>query len=253
MDYFLRLDLFRGLFAKFRLLVYRRQPILLLPLLFLFGLNWQRKDKKIHPEYYRAHGLYVFSGLYGSGKTLSMVRYLKNDLLVQYPKMTVYSNFFIEGVDCQQLDSIDQIDEIYNKEGTVFCIDEAQLTFNSHDKGKDAFPWAMVSAITQNRKEGKVMLFSAQHFYHMNKQIRDLCFRIIHCNSYLGLYFRNKWYDSDGYENAFNPDVDKRPWSLRTDRFIGYPELYNAFSTYKKLGKLTFDQEKQNFRGESRP
>jgi len=235
---------FRGLFAKFRLSVYHRQPLLLLPVLFLIGLNWQRKDRKIHPEFYRPHGLYVFSGLYGSGKTLSMVRYL-DELLEKNPKMKVYSNFDIPHVNSVFLESTKQIDEIYHPEGTVFCIDEAQLSFNSHDRSADAFPWEMVSAITQNRKEGKVMLFSAQHFYHVNKQIRDLCFRIIHCNSYLGLYFRNKWYDSDGYERAFAPDVDKRPWSLRTDRFVGYEELYNSFQTHKKLKSLNFSEKKR--------
>jgi len=234
----------RGYFARFRLLIYRNQNIFTLLPLFLIGLNWQRKDRKIHPEYYRPHGLYVFTGLYGSGKTISMVRYL-DELLQANPKMKVYSNFDIPHHKSIHLSSTDQIDKVYHKEGTVFCIDEAQLSFNSHDRGKDAFPWEMVSAITQNRKEGKVMLFSAQHFYHVNKQIRDLCFRIIHCNSYLGLYFRNKWYDSDSYERAFAPDVDKRPWSLRTDRFIGYKELYESFSTYKKLGKLNFNTDNE--------
>lgn len=242
MRYYSPLNWFRGFFAKFRLLVYRRQPLLLLPLLFLLGLNWQRKDRKKNPQFYRPHGLYVFSGLYGSGKTISMVRYL-DELLELNPKMIVYSNFDIPHHKSLMLTSVEQIDEVYHPDGTVFCIDEAQLSFNSHDRGKDAFPWEMVSAITQNRKEGKVMLFSAQHFYHVNKQIRDLCYRIIHCNSFMGLYFRNKWYDSDSYERAFAPDVDKRPWSLRTDRFIGYPELYNSFSTYKKLGKLSFGEK----------
>jgi len=237
MAYFSLSNWFRGLFARFRLQIYRRQPIVILPILFLIGVWWQIKDRKIHPEFYRPHGLYVFTGLYGSGKTISMVRYL-DELVEQNPGIKVYSNFDIPHHNSQPLLSTTQIDEVYHPEGTVFCIDEAQLSFNSHDKSENAFPWEMVSAITQNRKEGKVMLFSAQHFYHVNKQIRDLCFRIIHCNSFIGLYFRNKWYDSDSYERAFAPNIDKRPWSLRTDRFIGYTELYNSFSTYKKIGKL---------------
>lgn len=234
---------FRGLFAKFRSWVYRRQPIVILPILFVIGLVWQIKDRKKNPHFYRPHGLYVFSGLYGSGKTVSMVRYL-DELLEKYPKMHVYSNFDIPKHNSQLLESTEQIDDLYSSDGIVFVIDEAQLSFNSHDRGNDAFPWEMVSAITQNRKQGKVMLFSAQHFYHVNKQIRDLCFRIIHCNSFLGLYFRNKWYDSDGYERAFAPDVEKRPWPLRTDRFIGYPELFESFDTHKKLGKLNFGDQK---------
>lgn len=234
MQHFSPLNWFRGFFASFRSWAYRRQPLPILPVLFLLGLKWQFQDRKKHPEFYRPHGLYVFSGLYGSGKTLSMIRYL-DELMEANPKMTVYSNFNIPKYNSIELTDTKQIDEVYHPDGTVFCIDEAQLSFNSRDKG---FPWSMVSAITQNRKEGKVMLFSAQHFYHVDKQIRDLCYRIIHCNSFMGLYFRNKWFDPDGYERAFNPDVDKRPHSLRTDRFVGYAELYNSFDTYKKLGKL---------------
>lgn len=233
MRFFSPLGWFRGLFAKFRLSVYRKQPLLLLPILFLIALNWRRKDKKSHPQFYRDHGLYVFTGLYGSGKTLSMVRYLQ-ELRQRNPDILVVSNFNVP--NSIRLEDVKQVEEMQNPNGIVFLIDEAQLSFNARNYKE--FPWEMVSAITQNRKEGKILLFSAQNFYHVDKQIRDLCFRIIHCNSFLGLYFVNKWYTPDTYDMIFNPIIEKRPRSQRTDRFVGYPELFDSFSTYQKLGKI---------------
>lgn len=213
-------------------MVYRKQPFYLLPILLFFALRWQKQDKKLNPQNYRPHGVYVFTGLYGSGKSLGMVRYL-NELIEKNPKITVYANFEYPGAI--RLHRLSQIEQTYNPEGTVFCIDEAQLSFFCRDFG--SFPMEMVSALAQNRKEAKMFLFATQNFTSVDSQIRLLTYNIVECNSWFGIYFRNRFYTPKAYEKRF-VNFESRPRPLRTIRFVGYPELFEQYNTLTKLSRL---------------
>jgi len=225
----------------FKIWFFLKQPFYILPILAIYAIFWQAKDRKVNPNHYRLHGVYCFDGLYGSGKSLSMNYFLYQQYL-KNPKVLIVSNIPLEYFDYVDLENTKQIEEMQHPHGIIFVIDESQLSFNSRDFKN--FPWEMVSAITQNRKEGKCLLFASQNFYHIDKQIRDLCFRIIHCNSYLGLFFLNKWYLPQDYELAFNPVEGKRPRTYGMTFFIGNPLIFNAIQSHKKVKRLGTSKDK---------
>ena len=55
-----------------------------------------RRDKHV----FRGYGFWCFCGLGGSGKTLSIVRYL-HSIQKKYPNVKVYTNFYYEGATGQ--------------------------------------------------------------------------------------------------------------------------------------------------------
>jgi hypothetical protein len=226
------LEWYRSFCGKFRSWAYRKQPFYLLPFLMIDALMWQKNDKKIHPEYYLHHGVFVFTGLYGSGKSLNMVRYL-GQLLEQNPSLVMYSNFAYP--NSIPLTSLVQIEASHHPKGSVYVIDEAHLSFFCRDYG--SFPIEMVSSLAQNRKDGKIFLFATQNFEMVDKQIRLQAFQIIDCRSWFKLFFRSKWYTPMAYEKRF-VTFDKRPSALCTTYFVGYPELFEQYSSLKRLTKI---------------
>jgi len=194
-------------------------------------LLWRGRDKKRNPYFYRPSGLIAYAGLYGAGKTISITYYVYK-LHKQFPDMRIYSTFyirpsFVPGV--LPLESIEQIKEIRDKEGSIIIIDEAQLTFEARDF--NSFPWEMLYTLSQTRRMRKLFLIASQNFNHVDKRIRDLTLYTVECRSLFGISFRNRFYTPAEYDKRITGVWEKRPKAIKTFRFIGFPELFNAFDT----------------------
>lgn len=231
-------DFFRGVCGKFRLWAYRRQPLILLPILYVFAVRWQIKDKKQHPEYYRLHGVIVFTGLWGSGKTTSAVRHCL-ECVRNNPEMKFYSNQKIAGATL--FDNINDIVAI--KESAIFFIDESHLSY--HSRNWTNFPFELISELSQNRKMAKYFIFAAQNFKHVDGQIRDQCRYIVDCHSFGGILFFNSWWSPLKYEQR-HITFERRPYATKFDIFVGYPELFDSFGSLEKLGRLKNDRRKSD-------
>lgn len=225
------------LFGKYRQLVsniWWNQKWYTKPFLFLRMLQWQKEDKKIHPQYYRPHGIIVFDGLYGSGKTTSLIWYAKI-ITEENPKMKVFANF-----DCQFSDGIIQhiedIETITDDEGVIFLIDEAQKSFGAR-QWKD-FPIETAAQLAENRKMAKLFLIATQNFVSVDVQIRRLTLYIVECRSFMGLWFRNRFYTPDDFEKRMNP-LETRPKAIKKYSFVGFPELFASFASLSRVSKLT--------------
>lgn len=189
--------------------------------------DWRNKTPK------RPFGIYCYVGLPGQGKTLSMVEHLYR-LHKEFPRAKIYTNFgFI-----YQDGHIDHWSELVNikngSDGVIFAIDEIQNTFNSR-KWKD-FPPDMLSLITQNRKQAKQFLCTAQSFDMIDINFRRVCNFIIECRN-----LKNRWI----FQRAFHPDDYREKDGVYTPRkrawrysFIAENIYYNSYNTYRIIDTM---------------
>ena len=135
------------------------------------------------PDDFQEKGVIVFCGKQGSGKTSAMVKYTI-ELQEKYPELKVIGNLGFKGQN-NELTHWKQLTEYGNgKKGVVVQIDELQTWFNS--KQSKAFPPEMLAIITQNRKNRRLILGTAQNFYMIAKDIRSQCNEIRQCTTLLG-------------------------------------------------------------------
>jgi len=239
----------RGLYAKYQLFlefIWWEQPLLVKPILFLIAYQRQKKDKQKNPQYYRPHGIIIFDGLYGSGKTLSMIWYARR-ILKNHPQMKVYANFSTS-ISNQRLRNIEDFSIINDKEGSIFLIDEAQKTFEARQWAK--FDLEFASQLAENRKMAKLFLVATQNFKHVDIRIRDLAQYICSCNSWAGILFRNRFYTPDTFDKR-NETTDRKSKPIRKNSFIGFPQLFESFSSLSRLDKLQSRNCPKGHTGES--
>jgi len=141
--------------------------------------SWYDLIKKIKSGDYKrfnGYGVYMYVGLPGSGKTISVVEYL-NSIKKKYgDEVNIYTNF------CYKYETapISNWRDLINFPGpAVFVLDEVQLTFNSRS-WKD-FPPEMVTLLTQNRKMRKQIITTSQAFERVDKVFRELVNYVIEC------------------------------------------------------------------------
>lgn len=128
-------------------------------------------------------GVVIFCGRQGSGKTSAMVQYTL-ELQEKYPGLKVIGNLGFRKQD-DELTHWKQLTEYKNgRKGVVVQIDEMQTWFNS--KQSKTFPPEMLAVVTQNRKNRRLILGTAQNFYMIAKDIRSQCNEIRQCATFLG-------------------------------------------------------------------
>lgn len=97
------------------------------------------KFKKEHPEYFEPSGLLTWCGEQGSGKTISLVNYVRQ-LVDYYPKVVIVSNIkligFPDHIKIIYYQNISQLfklfDEVHNGyAGVIYIVDEIQVLFHA--------------------------------------------------------------------------------------------------------------------------
>lgn len=136
-------------------------------------------------NFFPVHGLIIFEGRQGSGKTSSMVHYL-HDLQKQYPHLKCITNFCYSGEDMALFDWHQLVDYKNGYEGVVVAMDELQNWFSC--KQSASFPPEMLGVVTQNRKNRRVILGTAQNFYMLAKDIRTQCTELRRCLTIGGVF-----------------------------------------------------------------
>lgn len=201
-----------------------------------FKLPWQvGKDKaRSDPSDFAYKGIVIFTGEQGQGKSISMIQFARS-MKEEFPECMVLSN---TQVDFQDMFITDYrpICEIENgKKGIIVIMDELQNWFNSK-QSKD-FPPEMLSVVTQQRKQRRILLGTAQQFYMLSKDIRSQVAtgEIRSCHTFLGAYtlvIRKKpYFDAEG--------------NLIKTRFLGMygfvhdDDLRNCYDTYATVKNLS--------------
>ena len=191
-------------------------PVIEIPLLrflskFIDFMRWELYDFLmliINGRKFDLYGLTIFCGRQGGGKTMSMVEYL-NRMKDRYPDCKIVTNFNYNRQDIPFVDWR-QFTEVRNGlDGVIFAIDEIQNEYNSNTW--QDFPEEILSVVTQQRKQRLKIVATSQVFTRVVKQLREQCYEVVECKTFLGRWTRQKCYDADDY-NTFidNPSPEKK-------------------------------------------
>lgn len=218
----------------------------------------------------------AFAGLGGSGKTLSIVRYL-NFIQKRYPNVKVYTNFSYVGatgsinswhdlLETENINIYEITEKEYNKrvkwgqkhvfmclddnnniiykkrinDGVIFGFDEIHLTFES-SRWQDA-PANLLDYISQQRKLHKQILGSSQVFTRIDKKLREQTNYVVECKCLGGRLLINSYYKTTEYI-ANGEKMDKGQHKRKVHRRYSYVvhddirSLYNTEQIMKELNR----------------
>ena len=195
---------------------------------------------RVMPDDFPYKGIVVFTGMQGSGKSIAMVQFART-MKEQYPDAMVLSNTALNFEDEAITDFQPIVDTKNGRKGVIICLDELQNWFNSKGStdgyGSKDFPPEMLSVITQNRKNRRIILSTTQNFYMLAKDIRcqTSCGEIRSCFTLFGaltiVIRRRPVFDSEG--------------ALIKTKFLGMyyfvhdDELRNCYDTYAVVDYLS--------------
>lgn len=191
-----------------------------------YALDMLERD----PDQFGIHGIHVFCGEQGAGKTIGAVEMILR-LQKQYPKSKTITNFGLT-TENDELKKWQQLLTYTNgKKGVIVGIDEIQNWFMS---GNNKLPPEMLEVATQNRKNCRVLCCTAQVFTRVNKGLREQ-FTMIYqphtfCNCFTVVIKRKPVFDSEG--NV----IDLKYRGMYS--FVHSDELRAAYDTYKVIHTL---------------
>lgn len=191
-----------------------------------------RRDK----DAFQAFGFQVYVGRQGSGKTVSAVIHL-TEIKNTYPNAIVVTNLRLNVPwEYKRFDTAEELIDLLvgeqnGKYGVIYLIDEIHTYFNSlESKG---IPPYIFTEISQQRKQRKLIIGTSQLFTRIAKPFREQCDTIISCNTWFGVFTRNRAYDGMtlevDYDGSLVGDILKRGY------FWHSRKLRNTFDTYQKV------------------
>lgn len=198
-------------------------------------LKYKKQFRKEHPDYFEPDGLLVACGAQGSGKTLTVVNYIMQ-LSFWYPKMVLVTNIDILGlpktikvIKYTNLNQLITFFEIVNngEYGVVYLVDEIQVLFNALLKRGQSVQ--VLEVISQQRKQRKHIVGTAQIFMKIDKVFREQMRNVILCKNYLGFFQYNQVVNgSEILEESGKPSFNQ----IKARRFWFHsPEMYKRYDT----------------------
>lgn len=179
-------------------------------------------------------GTRIYTGHQGMGKTLSMVHYAKR-ICKKYPDCKLFSNIILCDIEYFYITDDNVLDYALNMsngaDGVLILLDEAHLYFGK----KKGIPLSVLSAISQQRKDRKRIVFSSQIWEELDISLRKQVKEIVKCRSF-GRFQYN--IIQDGYTLAYN-----KLSSQYEAETIGYEiykhneQLYTSYNTYQRILK----------------
>ena len=223
------------------------------PLFFLDLVKKLHKRIKGEDVPFDMYGVYLFNGLGGSGKSISMINYAI-EIKKQFPKVLIMANFETEIADkyfdsWEDILNTENIDKDGINQGVLFLFDEMHLTLNSQS-WKDA-PDELLEYISLQRHFHKCIFGAAQEWSRITKIIREQVNYIVDCKSYMsGRLILNKCYTKENFSiNGMQKEagVRKRPVEWKRS-FVGSDKLRSLYDTDEivkglKIGAVTSEEK----------
>lgn len=183
------------------------------------------------PEFFKYQGLIIFEGRQGSGKTMSMVEFIKR-MQEEYPLAKTTTNFGLKSQNRDLKDWRMLIDYKNDKQGVIVGMDELQNWFSSNDSKN--FPPEMLGIVTQNRKNRRIILGTSQNFYLLAKAIRSQATEVRRCSTFFGCLTVVK-----RVEPILDSEGNVQEWKNRGMYFFVHSkELRDSYDTYKVIENL---------------
>lgn len=184
------------------------------------------------PDFFRFQGLIIFEGRQGAGKTISMIEFCRR-MQQEYPLAKCITNLGYKNEDTRLKDWRMLMNYKNDKRGVIVVMDELQNWFSSNDSKN--FPPEMLSVITQNRKNRRIILGTSQNFYLLAKAIRSQATEVRRCTTLLGcLTFVRR------AEPILDSEGNVKEWKNKGMYFFVHDkELRESYDTYKVIENLS--------------
>lgn len=183
---------------------------------------------------FHEHGLILFEGVQGAGKTIAMTHYC-NSLKKKYNDVNIYTNYGLLIED----DNLNTWEPMVGSSG-VYCFDEISLWFSCRNYMN--FPPELLRTIVQNRKESRLILGTCQQLSMVDKQLRRQCTQVRKVRTIGPITLVWK------FRPLFSGDGDiQRLISLGMYFFIHTDEIRSLYDTYRvveNLSKIGFEVKK---------
>ena len=201
-----------------------------------FGFMKQRRDDiKAHPERFNSHGIILFCGLQGSGKSLTAFR-LINRLYQEKNDLQIIANVglsFADVVPYNGLQTVLDVTAEQGQRGTILFLDEIANQFPSTISKEISDDWLTITNMMRKRR--LLIIGTTPVFSRLVKPFREQFEYVCVCSQkFGGLVQSNIWYrcnvettvlgDSD-QENTHNMEIAKRQIFLIT------PDDVNRYDT----------------------
>lgn len=202
------------------------------------AIDFMNKD----PDDFMEYGLHMYCGPQGSGKTIAVTKRLM-DLKDRYPKSIIRTNMAYRYED-ESLQTWEQmVDNTNGKYGQIEVLDEIQNWFNSNDSRN--FPAEMLTEISQQRKQRKMLIGTAQVYSRIAKPIREQVTFVYLPRTYLGCLTIVKKTRPEYWNN------DKMRFTQHDGRyfFVHNEKIRDAYDTYRKIRrykKVGFQERKED-------
>lgn len=191
------------------------------------------------PDFFKYQGLIIFEGRQGNGKTISAIEFARR-MQKEYLKAKCITNLGYEFEDDELLhwsQLVDYKNDIY---GVIVVMDETQNWFSSNQSKN--FPPEMLQVITQNRKNRRVILGTAQNFYLLAKAIRSQTTEIRRCATFFGCLTLVRKFEPILNSEGNVEEFKKRGWYF----FVHDKELRESYDTYHVINSLKESGFKDN-------
>lgn len=191
------------------------------------------------PDFFTHQGLIIFEGRQGNGKSVAMVHEAMQ-LQEEFPLSKCTSNLAYTQEDMPLKDWRMLINFKNGIKGVIVLMDELQNWFSSNDSKN--FPPEMLQVITQNRKNRRVILGTAQNFYLLSKAIRTQTTEVRRCITLLGCITIVR-----RFEPILDAQGDVLEWKNRGMYFFVHDkklrESYDTYKVIERLQKVGFKEE----------
>lgn len=180
------------------------------------------------PNDFDYYGLHMFCGMQGSGKTVSVVQFLKR-LKKMYPMLQIYTNMGYDEQDGKITHWKQIVERSNGTKGIVEVIDEIQAWFSSN-QSKD-FPPEMLAEVSQQRKQRKMLIGTAQVFGRIGKPIREQTTFVYIPRTFFGcltVVRRTR-------PELYNEQTQKFDKFEKTYFYVHDEIIRNAFNTYERI------------------
>lgn len=168
---------------------------------YIKGRIWKKYDK---------YGIYIYGGLYGSGKTLSIARYCTK-IYKHYDNVKFISNIDLHNIPFERFEYFEQLMEEpdYDGQCIVYVIDEIGSLMNARNyKNNRIGETQFLYTLNQIRKQNKTLLLASQRFGMCDKNFRQCAVQWIECSKIWRIVSQTI-YDPYDLECSLNPKLVK--------------------------------------------
>jgi len=176
-------------------------------------------------------GVHIIAGKQGCGKSITLT-YLLLRYQEMYPKLKVITNYYYAHEDFHINHWKDLINYQNGKYGCIVVLDEIQNWFNSL-QSKD-FPVEMLTEITQQRKQRKMIIGTSQVFSRVAKPIREQTYMLYEPMVIFGCITFVRKYDVTTNTDGLADTKKYRGCFF----FVQNEKIRNSFDTFRKVENL---------------